>query len=230
MITGALPTFEYVGVSYPDIIFYHGLESTTAEKASNGGDATGSLLSDAVISSAQKAVGSNSLYFPTIFSYMRHTVTTNDILNTSAGRAGFYIYITTWSSNINVINYRIDGLNFLRVSTTIASGSRNALYYEYRAGATAMGVTSAVENLAASTWHFVEVYWNTATPAFSIKVNNANITTDTTSTGTIASSGFLCLGDYEGNVAPNAYIDQVIISTDTSRDLYALRNTTSFPD
>ena len=217
------------GASYPDIDFYWGCESATAEKSA--GDNTATYNSGAVISSAQHAVGSNSLSIPSTFDFAEFTVSSSDILSHISGRIGFYLWVTTFEAGDSLFHLRYDDTNAI---WGYLSGTDELQLYYRRGGGASSSAWSDGGNITTGSWFFVEFSWNVVgtNPNLAIYVN-----------GTLRGTGMddltevwagtptaLRLGFYGTNSGSVIFIDQVLCSSLYTRDLNALKGGTSFPD
>ena len=222
--------------SYPDILFFHSFEtsttcaSCTADKAAGSGTMT---CGDGVtIDSGFAAVGSNSLDNNSAWNGATVPLSSEDnaTIKTS-GRVGFWMYITTAANSHVVFLAEYDANNYLKVELL---GSN--MYISVSGGGTGATYECGTA-VSAATWYFVEVRWDKGGAGNDyIMYVSTEISQDTTGVGSeiatgiwAGTTGTIGWNDLEGN-GGDTHIDNVMISNDKDRDLYALRNETSLPD
>lgn len=213
------------GSTYPDILFYWGCESTTAEYSAGDASATAHGTTP-TISNAQAAVGTNSCSLPAN-TYYDFTLNNDDIMDTDSGKIGFYVYCTTQGGNSSLIDARYDANN----RVTLRIWDADQLYIGYIAGASGPDfVATSAGTWGASAWYFVEYSWNKggAGNDYNVLVGGTNrlANDDASGTWTKSASGALAIGDVESNGSV-CFIDQVFVTNDPTRDLYAIRACTN---
>ena len=211
---------------YSDIIFYWGCNSTTPDKSAGDTLAAGGGGGEAIDTGLYFA-GTGSVDSPSSYARYDFTLNNDDLIDVDAGRIGFAIYVDTLTANKGVFKASYDANNYI----SVLMWSSNRLIVNYVAGG------SGTQYLATSTltivggWHFFEMRFNKGDAGNEVEVywdgNATPVATDNTASGTWTkgASGTLSIGDIEGN-SGDFHIDQVMISNDPDRDLYALRNTT----
>lgn len=212
---------------YSDVIFYWACDSTTADKSA--GDTSAAQQVDAAIdtTSGNYQVGTGACDFPTSYSRYDFTLNQDDLIDVDAGRIGMWVRVDS-GGNDSIFYVTYGAGNVLAVQTF----GTNRLYLHYVAGSTGPnGVGTGDNAFSYGTWFFLEFSWNKggAGNDFELFVNGTSVATNDDATGTWSksTSGTLSAGSYHGN-GMDVHIDQVIISNDPTRDLYALRETTSF--
>jgi hypothetical protein len=224
------------GASYPDIIFYWGCETTTAEKSA--GDNLATLNGDSVLSTAQHPVGLKSLSIPTTYDYAIFDVSGGDIADHISGRIGAYVYWTTLPTNQDTI-FHISYNDANRIVLWLWFDNVDYhLYPRYYSGGSATSYeTRGTTTIAINTLYFIEVAWDLVgvspniNPNLKLYVNGGLDASDTTVVATWAGTPTKFeLGSYSSDGGGILFIDQVLSSNDPTRDLYAIRDLTSFPD
>jgi hypothetical protein len=214
------------GGGYADIIFYWGCESTTVEKTA--GDSTPTAAGNAAIDSAVHRVGAASCDLPGAYALYSFTINNDDIVDTTSGRVGFYLYCDTITSNYGLFRATYDASNII----TMQIFDADEVYTGYVAGGTGPTYQRAT-GLLATTWQFVEFRWNKGGNGNDYVVYVDGVSQDAyddaSGTWSLSATGIMNIGDFSGE-AGDCHIDQFIVSNDPDRDLYAIRNNTSFPD
>jgi len=216
------------GIDYSDIIFYWGMENvtyTTADKA--GGTATGTAVAN-VNSSATAKVGSVSMQWTGINSYISHPFIGN--MDKNVGGIGFWFRPSALVNFAGVFSAN-NGSDQIVVHMTAAGRWR----YLYSAGGTGPDVTITTGTaMTTGNWYWVQFMWNNTTDNYNFNVWDSSDTliqtsSSTTTAGTFGSdpSTFL-FGESLGNPG-TGFVDNVIVTNSFSRDLHAVRNNTSFP-
>lgn len=215
---------------YPDVIFYWSCDSTTANKSA--GDTSASAQAGATISTSRYQQGTGSVAVDGAYRRFEFTLNNDDLADMETGRIGMWVYVdSTITGGSNFIRLYYDSNNYVRLYMF----STNRIYFDYMAGGSGPQYVGTSNNAFANDeWVFVEFAWNKggAGNDFQIFVNGSSVSSDDTVSGTWSkgASGVLSIGDDDGNAsaANNYNIDNIIISNDPTRDLYAIRNTTSF--
>ena len=213
------------GTTYPDILFYDGFEGAT--NAAKPSDKARTLKSGAALdngSTPTAPVGSYSLDCPSEYDRAQYSVSSADIISGAEGRLGLYIYIESVTGAPYIFDYSVDGSNIINAYLTTG----RAVYFYYKAGGESMVITSSV-TITAETWTFVEIAWDNAGNSYKIYIDGTERGSATDNLPDWAGTGgTLQIGETSGN-SGNFHVDQVIISNDATRDLNAIKSTTSFP-
>lgn len=209
------------GDAYADILFFWTCESATlGDDDYSAGDTTGTLNSAAEINATAAKVGTNGLYVPTGSDYYSFDILSNDIFASAQGRIGFWwkYYITTWEDNAML--FTVNGTEDLAILT------KNGDELRVTWGASAWTSTSA--SLVVDTWYFVEVVYNTDTDSMRVLIDGSEIISSTaTAFAPLNTPVALRIGSFNGGY--QYYIDNFMISSDSTRSLYELRNLTASP-
>lgn len=213
--------------TYPDVIFYWSCDSTTAEKSS--GDTTATSEVSAAIDTSTYQVGTGSCSFGGSYSRFDFTLNNDDLADMETGRVGMWVRVTTNGSNSSIFRASYDANNYIKLAFF---NTDYRVMMDYYAGGSGMQYEdTAAGAFALNTWFFLEYSWNKGAAGndFYMYINGTQVATLDASSGTWAKSaaGTLTFGDIEGNGAVFR-VDNIIISNDPTRDLYALRNNTSF--
>ena len=214
---------------YSDVIFYWNADSTTAQKSS--GDTSATAQAGATIDTTTYHNGTGSVAIDGAYRRFDFTLNNDDIADMETGRVGIWAYVSATTMNWAFLNFRYDNSNYIRLSTFGTS----RIYFDYVAGGSGPTYTgTGNSSFPSNEWFFLEFAWNKggAGNDFQIFINGSLVASDDTTSGTWSkgAGGTFSIGDYDGNASAinSYYIDQVIISNDPTRDLYALRNNTSF--
>jgi hypothetical protein len=205
------------------IIFYWGAESTAAEKS--GGDTTVTLTSGANIDTTIKEIGTGSLGIPTEYDYASFDWTAG-VLDLDKGRIGFYFTLTTFVANADIFKIYANSSNYLRAE--IYATNRLRVLYASN-GANTNICLPANDVLADGNTYFIEYAWDRANDTATLYINGSAVANNTNDMGTgwTANPATVVFGN--NTTADTVYnLDQILISDDNTKDLYALRNTTSF--
>ncbi len=213
-------------MAYPDILFYWGAESATAEKS--GGDNTATLQSLAVIDAAYHPVGSGSLDCPTSYDRAEFTWTAG-VLSKDEGRVGFYFYADTLVTNGGLFDCRYDASN--RISLYLAAADNTKLTLVFIVAGAGASISTAAATIAATTLYFVEIAWKLSTDYREIFVNGVSKASSTAAVGDVWAGDpvLVKFGEWAGG-ASDIHLDQMLISNSSTRDLNAIKDLTSFPD
>jgi hypothetical protein len=209
---------------YSDITFWWGCESTTIDHT-NGEDSTATLNSDAAINADAGIVGTNGLDCPTAMDCARLTDSTDGAWPTGAARIGFYFTSNTWNNDCNLILKYCNGSKYIRIKRD--SGDEISVLISWDGGTTSLTSTDAGVN---SGTHFIEIILDDATNLIQILVDGTSKGSQTTAWTAPTSGGAIWIGESANcGSAVDAYFDNVIFSSDITRDLNALKNLTSYP-
>ncbi len=216
--------------AYPDILFYESMEGTlNADKP----DIARSLISGAIRNNDTAPVGSYSLDIPTTYDRCAYTVTSNDIIVGSVGNLGFYIYRThtTGSGNGGIFSFFVDNYNKIDVYWQSSDSTRITFYYKSgTSGLNNSMVINCTVQIPLNTWTFIQCYWDSPNNSYGVIVGeNAPQTDSSNLPDWVGTSGTLTFGD-NGGVDVDYHLDQMLVSNLKTRDLYAIRDLTSFPD
>jgi len=212
------------GDNYSDITFWWGCESTTIDHT-DGEDSSATLNSDANITADAGIVGTNGLDCPTAFDYAELTDSTDGAWPTGAVRIGFYFTSNTWNDNCNLIRKYYDADEYITIKR--GSGDEITVYITWNGGTTDFTSTDAGLN---SGTHFIEVILDDTTNLIQVLVDGTSKGSQTTAWAVPTSGGTIRVGEAVGcGLAVDAYLDNVIFSSDITRDLNALKNLTSYP-
>jgi hypothetical protein len=132
-------------------------------------------------------------------------------------RVGFWIYINSWGNNAGIVRMTASGGDN---TTKLIFGTGDELSWQWRDNGNQRSTVTTVDaNLATSTWYWIELAAKTSTNYREILVGGVQ---KAISSDAISSFEFtpilLYFGDFEG-VSVDYYIDNVIISTDSTADL-----------
>lgn len=219
-------TIKSGGEVYADVTFYWGCENTTAEKSD--GDSSATAVSSVAINSGDSPpVGTNSVDCPGGEDNYTFDISSDDIVTcASEGRVGFYFRLETFWNDAPLWAARYDADNEIRIK--LDDDTDVVLTYE----ANNVRATAVWNNtvIGTGTWYFVEAKWNITTDVYQIRVDNGTWEEDDAATPTAFATtpNVLHIGNYEATKPADLRIDQVMISSDEDRDLYALRDETSF--
>lgn len=214
------------GGDYSDIVFFWTAESTTfsADDYSGGDNTPTAIGSGLEINSDAGYIGTNGVYVPTsggrVYSF---DVDGNDIVPTS-GRLGFWYYSNDLSSTTTPIYWSIADAS-TRMQFQISGNDISFYWRDSGAGRTAC--TSNTDVVAGSTWQFIELAWDVNyREAF---VDGESVLECTTTTSSQSPTRFFIGDEDSTSDAEPKHLDNIMVSNDKTRDLYALRNFTSSP-
>jgi hypothetical protein len=205
------------------ILFYWGAESTTAEKS--GGDTTATLYSGANIDTDFYPVGAASLELPTAYDYAAFDWSSG-VIDLDKGRIGFYIKISVFSTNTEILNLTYDAGNYLKIYTYTGNKIR---FLWATAGANSNTILTATDSVLADTTYFIEYAYDRANDSTDVFINGVTAGTSSSDMGTgwAGNPSIVKFGN-DGGVLGVYSLDQIIISNDNTKDLYAIRNNTAF--
>lgn len=232
-------------VDYSDITFWvnwmNGPTIATGTYTLDGsdeysaGDTTGVLSSAAIVNASALKDGSYGLDCPGNYDYIYF----NDASNTAVlpskgieGRIGVWIKIITWANDTAFFEVRDSDQDIANTFSFEMAGADNT-HIEFSFlwtgnSATADALESTNTDAQLNTWYFVEFAWNQATPYREVFVNGAD-----KGTSGAAMSAFednvkrLKVGSMEEG--QDIHIARIIVSTDSTRDLNALKDTFNDP-
>ena len=215
---------------YPDITFYDKMDSSTTGRAPTKGAGTFTVSSNIVPAAALSSSSTASLYGNVLgFKHMVTTAAAN--INLSAGRAGFYF---EWDTATNLTTTALGWNPSADPSPRFRFGkgtSGNTWSFKYE------DVTVS-QSLTAGTTYYVEFAWDHSKAngfCAEIRVDGGTFATSNTCSASVPSftpNALSLMGDADlvSATSLNGKMDEVIISSDSTRDLYAIRNLGSYPD
>lgn len=209
--------------NYSDITFWWRCEGTTLDGSddhTNGEDSTATLASSAAINTDAVKIGTNGLDCPSADDRAEFTDSTDGMLDPESFRVGMWVYINSWPTNY-------DGV-FVRKDSGAADIYLNYRYTEHtlRLNYGAVLATTTA-TLSLSTWYFVEYAAELSSDTLKIYIDGVERASSSASLSTPTAGGYVRIGEGVG-ADGDFYIDNVIISNDITRDLYALRNVTAY--
>ena len=215
------------GVDYSDILLYWGAEnSSTADKPA-GLTATKSTLT---YQTSPKLAGSYSAkYTSSANDRVQWTNTSDAIFNRSSGRVGGWVSTGATFVDDNVyFEAHYDASNYVRFRNSGTSGGIEVLWAG--AGVTHQAYTSSLA-LSAASEHYIEFSYGAEGIEIYIDGAKQTITKSGTYTAMSASpaNGTVSIGASSqiGSAPAGASYDQLFISNDSARDLYAIREVTN---
>ena len=210
------------GDTYSDILFWWRCEGWTMGAGDHShGDTTADHYSGAVINTDAVKLGTNGFSIPTTYDSAEFAISSSDIISSSIGRAGFWIYFTQWAASTQIFNAIHSG-GRLRLYTSGTS----ELTFDY--GATYKTVTSTTAALTTGVWYYIELIWNASNETQKIYVNSVEKASNTEAKDAPTGSSLLRLGNDLGATG-YFYMDNIVVSNDPTRNLYLLKDTDSFP-
>ena len=211
------------GDDYSDVVFFWTAESTTfGEDDYSAGDntptATGSGLA---INSTAGIIGTNGIFTSTSGSrYYSLSVSSNDILP-SSGRMGFWLNNPN-TTKVTPVYFQIDSSNKGQLDI---ENNDVSVYWRYQNSTE--GTCASNSDVISTGEHFIEFAWSNGYRE--VFVDGASVLNCSTTT-TEQSFTEIRFGDYDASADTSAeYMDNIIISDDKTRNLYALRNLTESP-
>lgn len=214
---------------YSDITFWWRCEGTTLDHPGNdysAGDTTTVLAGIAAINTAAVKNGTNGLDCPTSASYAPFAISSNDIIVAAEGRIGFWLRVTTWVDGAYITEWR-DGSGDDRVHPQL-NGTDELKFYWKDGGTERTSLISTDANLSTGTWYFVEFAWKTSTDYREIFVGGVSKGSSSATINASPDNIYFRLGN-TGSTLSDLHEDHLIISNDSTRDLYALKDTDNYP-
>jgi hypothetical protein len=217
------------GEDYSDINLFWRCEAEAL--ASGDYPTSGSITTNehAAITDAAGIIGTNGLELTAGYD---NAAVTAYVPGSDVGRIGFWVrHNSSVVNNTELFKIYISTSNYFRVY--IPAGS-DIIFGNYRAGATDHYI-SGTSVLSADTNYFVEIAWDLTTSNTIVFYLSTDGSQDTSGTSTSATfdpfddTGFSAYVGDSGGAGGSVYYDNIIISTDPTRDLYALRNLTTSP-
>lgn len=219
---------------YDDITFWWQAETTAVEYCAKSGGCTMVLRSGAAINSDAVKLGTNGLDSPADYDRADIAIASDDIVAVDSGRIGFWFYAVTWpnpAADTSLFQVYLDADNFfwLEMTGNDGSGDLRLLWEDNNTARSSCSTSHG--SMGISTWYFIEVSWETTTGVVNVWIDNVNECTNTDGNKNDFAAIRLDIGENKGTNT-DFYIDQVVISNDTSRDLYDLvvtQSTTDYP-
>jgi hypothetical protein len=218
--------------SYPDILFYWSMEGTTADKSAGDTSPTynGACARDNSGTPTQP-LGSYILQRAGAGSYERAVFTIDntaeDIIKTQSGRIGFWWYNgdNTWSANNEL--FAVVGTGGSIRAYTETTNTRIRFQYISPGGT----IVANASNLSINTWYFLQFRWDSTAGSIGVFVDGAaEVATAGAISAWTAKPTTFAIGDGAMGSTHKADWDQFIVSSSYTRDLYAVRANTSFPN
>lgn len=193
---------------------FSGTNGTTDYSA---GDDIGALASAAAINTDAVKYGTNGLDLPTPSDYILFDPPIAAL--EEEGRIGFWMRLTSFTDTRRLVNVTEDAGDFFYIQL---DGTDELEFYWYDAGTARTEFITSGANLTTATWYFVEAAWKTSTDYREIFVNG---TSYGSSSATIenfdTAPAWIAFGDGTGT-AQDTHTDNIIISTDSTVDLYTV--------
>jgi len=207
-----------------NIIFWYRCESddftaTSGTLDYSVGDKAGTTNGGIAFNTDAVKYGTNGMDVPTgaDFIYFAPISATLD----DEGRLGFWVYINTWVENAEFSWIAYDDASNL-AKLFMSGADELGLTWE-DSGTERTTLVTSNANLSTGTWYFIEVAWKTSTDLREIYVNGTECTYSAGEGATIASFAGDVIRTYFGETAgenSDYYMDNIIISTDSTDDLY----------
>jgi len=215
---------------YADITFYDAMDSSTTGRAPTKGSGTLTISGDTIVPGPPLNSSSTAcLYGTTNAGFKRVGVTASGNLNYSAGRAGFYfVWDTATNDSSTAFGWLPSGDTTPRFAFR-KSNSGNSWAFKYEDVSVSLALT-------AGTTYYVEVEWDDSKAhgfCAGLRTDGGTFTTSNScTTGPPSNTTFGLLGDsiLNSGHSLNGRMDEVIISSDSQRDLYAIRNLGAYPN
>jgi len=221
------------GDDYADLVLFWRCEGTTLGAGDTyGTDNTPVFESGAAINADAHYIGTNGLDLPTTSDRCYFDNNGEYVLNgagVSQGRFGAWARITTWKENSaflsaedaladNIISFAQSGTDEVRLFIKTNNIDRKTLI-----------TTDA--NLSTGTWYFVECAWDIDNDYCEIFVDGVSKISDSaTNLGAFSAAlTKIYTGSASSAVASDFHMDNIMISTDKTRNLYLLKDLTSTP-
>lgn len=209
------------GGSTSDILFYANADSKTTGQSPQKG--TGTITIGTSVSSATAIVSNGWDNNNAGNTAGRISISTTSNIDMSQGRAGFYMYPRESGAPAQGAPFYVSGATSTpKLYWQNVSGSNTFSYKDKQIGFT----------YTTNTWQFIEFAWDSSEThlgrpceVFIDGVSAGQCPTG--SAGADPSGSSVRLGGVDANALSMIY-DQVLISTDSTRNLYLVRNQTSF--
>lgn len=213
---------------YTDIVFWWRCEGTTlgADDYSDG-DTTAESHGAVAINTDAVKIGTYGVDVPGDNDYYTFVVSNGDILPVGgAGRLSCWFYYNTWVDSSYLFYYTSSAATTDRLRIEMVSSNEILMRWVYDGTATTFSTTDA--NLSSGTWYYLEFEWDPSNNYMAIYVDGDLKASNTTAITALPNSGYWRIGNYN-STASDYYLDNITVSDDKDRNLYALRNLTSSP-
>lgn len=191
---------------------------------------TNGTLSGATISASADKYGVYGLYSTGGYSYW-YMATPSYTIDEEA-RIGFWVKINTWVSAAKLFGIYIDADNYIRIGMvgTSSSDIELACYWEDD-NITRTTFSTTTANMATGTWYFVELAYKYSTNYREFFVSGVSKGTDSNTIDRFTSAvANIAVGNVH-SYAADLYIDNVIISSNSTDDLYTVcKDETEWPE
>ena len=196
-----------------DIIFYFNCDSATSGQTPQKG--SGTVTINANFSASTGQVG-NALV--TSSGWSRIQIPTSGNIDLGCGTIGFY-----WSADAVGMTSLMNVTGDTAPRFVLAMISATNMRWKY-----AGSYQDVMSNTAAETVYFIEVAWDYDNTRMAFRVDGGDWTEITNVTGNEPTGNTLSFGHYNGIYHTNGAWDQLLISSVYKKDLYSVRNNTSF--
>lgn len=215
---------------YSDITFWWRCESTTLDSKLDysAGDTTGAADGTPGVTAAAHKYGTNGLDCPAgDDAVYRFVPVSDDIVGSAEGRAGFWIDANVWNNEDWIGFYIYDDADNV---FNIRMIDGDEIYFKWKDNGTVREIlTSTNANIDNTYNQFVEVAWKTSTNYREFFVNGVSKGSSSDLINSFAGDLVrLDIGRGNGAVS-DIYQDNIMISNDSTRDLYALSAKTYYP-
>ena len=178
----------------------------------------------AAINTDSVKYGTNGLDCPTNSSWVTFTVSSDDIVDADEGRIGFWYYQTTQAGDGFIARFILDTNN----KSSIAIYDTDGLNWSWTDGSTARTTLNIVDaDLDPTTWYFIEAAWKVSTGYRELFVDGVSKGSSSATIGTFEPTSLL-FGNIS-DVANDWFLDNIMVSNDSTRDFNALKAKTDFP-
>jgi hypothetical protein len=210
-----------VAASYPDILFYWGMESAATEKSGKTmtlGDATS-------LSTAYASVGTHSMLVykgSGSITLSNTAISSSDILSATSGRFGVDVLVHSYIQNTGIIRAYYDAGNCILCNLSAATIGEVRCAYS-----TTEALVTTSCGMTLDNWTYIEFAWGGSPKTMEIFCNGTSRASSTSALVAMNQPNDMQIGDWFGSGA-GVYLDQALISSDPARDLNALKADTSF--
>lgn len=210
------------GGDYSDIIYYWDCESTTINKG--GTTMTMNYYAELVESPSGFGDGTGCVHIPADTGSSSYTTS---ISLPAAGRMGCYVRYDSaadYATILSLYNNTNDNIQFMQ----LPMADRIEAVYKADGVQQKINMPGLADGIGEV--YFIELAWDPeGTNTVEAYVNGSLIGQNTNALGEFGTTPDTFYIGKTGGHAGEMYIDQVIISNDPTRDLYSIRNRTSFP-
>ncbi len=212
------------GGAYDDLTLFWRCETTALTAGDYSAGDTTPTFNGASISTSAVQIGTYGLYSPTVYDHAIFVVSSDDIISGAEGRIGFWLRITDPSTANTVVLNASDSTNstYFRVQINTAGTVRflwndgSNHYYD------------STTTLSNNTYTFVEFSYDTVANTSTMYFTGVAAPTRVDTITAIAALDELLVGVQVG-LSGEISTDNIMVSVDSARDLYALRNLTASP-